>query len=153
MFRDPGVSRWMNPLPDIALHTLHPPPNPDVDIIIDTFTDHYPGGWARCEDNARSRGQYREEEGGSPSSEVILKSRRSVMMIKSFLRHSFILFRCHKRVALNVGGVRHEVTWKLLEQFPDSRLTKVHSVCIICVLFRISPDWDIWLEWRHTRRL
>ena len=79
----------MNPLPDIALHTLHPPPTPDVDIIIDTFTDHYPGGWARCEDNARSRGQYREEEGRSPSSEVILKSRRSVMMmIKSFLRHS-----------------------------------------------------------------
>ena len=40
----------------------------------------------------------------TPSSEVILKSRR-----------------CHKRVALNVGGVRHEVTWRLLEQYPQSR--------------------------------
>ena len=68
----------MNPLPDIALHTLPQPPTPDVDIIIDTFTDqHWTGGrgWARCEDHARSRGQ--EEEARSPSSEVILKSRRS----------------------------------------------------------------------------
>ena len=37
------------------------------------------------------------------------------------LEIEFFLPRCHKRVALNVGGVRHEVTWKLLEQFPDSR--------------------------------
>ena len=72
----------MNPLPDIALHTLPQPPTPDVDIIIDTFTDHWhwPGGrgWARCEDHARSGGQ--EEEARSPSSEVILKSRRSGTM-------------------------------------------------------------------------
>ena len=70
----------MNPLPDIALHTLPQPPTPDVDIIIDTFTDH--GGWARCEDNARSRGHYVAEEARSPSSEVILKSRRSETMIR-----------------------------------------------------------------------
>ena len=27
-----------------------------------------------------------------------------------------------KRVILNVGGVRHEVMWKMLEQYPVSRL-------------------------------
>lgn len=28
----------------------------------------------------------------------------------------------NKRVTLNVGGVRHEVLWKMLEQIPNSRL-------------------------------
>ena len=75
----------MNPLPDIALHTLHHPPTPDVDIIIDT--DHGGRGWARCEDNARSRGQCGGEEGRSPSSEVILKSRRSVTVMRRMYRY------------------------------------------------------------------
>ena len=66
-------------------------------------------------ERGRSRGDQEQEQGDkekeqeasrmvTPSSEVILKSRR-----------------CHKRVALNVGGVRHEVTWRLLEQYPQSR--------------------------------
>ena len=29
---------------------------------------------------------------------------------------SILIFCCIKRVALNVGGVRHEVMWKMLEQ-------------------------------------
>ena len=44
----------------------------------------------------------------SPSPDLISKSRQS-----------------HKRVALNVGGVRHEVTWRLLDQFPHSRLGRL----------------------------
>ena len=40
-----------------------------------------------------------DQEQRTPSVEVIIKSRR-----------------CHKRVALNVGGVRHEVMWTMLQQ-------------------------------------
>ena len=76
-----GVSQWMNPLPDIALHTLQ------VDDIVvehqEEFVDNIPH---------------------EPSPETIMKSRQNT-----------------KRVALNVGGVKHEVTWKLLEQYPNSR--------------------------------
>ena len=43
----------------------------------------------------------------SPGPELISKSRQ-----------------CHKRVALNVGGVRHEVTWRLLDQFPQGSLQR-----------------------------
>ena len=47
----------------------------------------------------------------TPSPDLIAKSRE-----------------CHKRVALNVGGVRHEVTWRLLDQFPQSRLGRLARV-------------------------
>ena len=45
-----------------------------------------------------------------PSKEVILKARSS-----------------HKRVILNVGGIRHEVMWKMLEQVRERR-------CIVCCI-------------------
>ena len=62
---DSGVSRWINPLPDIALHTLQ--------LVEET-------DWP---DSVTS----------SPSRDLIIKSRR-----------------CHKRVALNVGGVRWNIS-------------------------------------------
>ena len=80
---DSGVSRWINPLPDIALHTLQ--------VVEET---DWPASLS-----------------SSPTRELIIKSRR-----------------CHKRVALNVGGVRHEVTWRLLDQFPHSRLGRLARV-------------------------
>ena len=149
-----GVSRWMNPLPDIALHTLHPPPTPDVDIIIDTFTDHYPGDWARCEDNARSQGQHREEEGRSPSSEVILKSRRWViLMIKFILRPLSLLAQVSQESGFKCGRSEARGDLETLGAVSRLQVKTVHFVWIICVLIWISPDWDFWLEWRHTRRL
>lgn len=77
------MSRWINPLPDIALHTLQ--------VVEET---DWPASLS-----------------SSPTRELIIKSRR-----------------CHKRVALNVGGVRHEVTWRLLDQFPHSRLGRLARV-------------------------
>ena len=105
----PGVSRWIQPLPDIALHTLplSQAPAPGMEMVTEP-PRHHP--WHPREDQEEDQGDkedYKEQEASrmvTPSSEVILKSRR-----------------CHKRVALNVGGVRHEVTWRLLEQYPQSR--------------------------------
>ena len=39
----------------------------------------------------------------------------------------------HKRVKLNVGGIRHEVMWKMLEQVPKSRLGRLGKVMSIKV--------------------
>ena len=81
IFKVVGVSRWINPLPDIALHTLQAD-----DIIIDPPPE------------------IEEDTLAEPTTEAILHSKQS-----------------NKRVSLNVGGVHHEVTWKLLEQYPNSR--------------------------------
>ena len=77
------MSRWINPLPDIALHTLQ--------VVEET--------------------PWPTSVSSSPGRDLILKSRR-----------------LHKRAALNVGGVRHEVTWRLLDQFPQSRLGRLARV-------------------------
>ena len=34
----------------------------------------------------------------------------------------------NKRVTLNVGGIRHEVMWRMLEQIPESRLGLLSQV-------------------------
>ena len=34
----------------------------------------------------------------------------------------------NKRVTLNVGGIRHEVMWRMLEQIPESRLGLLSKV-------------------------
>ena len=43
----------------------------------------------------------------------------------------------HKRVKLNVGGVRHEVMWKILENVPTSKLGMLAKVGDYC------NDWQI----------
>ena len=105
----PGVSRWIQPLPDIALHTLplSQAPGPGMEMVTEP-PRHHPWHPREEQDQEDDQGGKEKEQEATrmvtPSSEVILKSRR-----------------CHKRVALNVGGVRHEVTWRLLEQYPQSR--------------------------------
>ena len=42
----------------------------------------------------------------------------------------------NKRVKLNVGGIRHEIMWKVLECVPNSRLgmlAKVTSTCEVVI--------------------
>ena len=36
--------------------------------------------------------------------------------------------KMNKRVTLNVGGIRHEVMWRMLEQIPESRLGLLSQV-------------------------
>ena len=53
----------------------------------------------------------------------------------------------NKRVTLNVGGVRHEVMWSMLEQVPRSRLGKLsvagthEQILTLCDTYR-SVDWQ-----------
>ena len=86
-----GVSSWTAPLPDIALHTIDP----------------NPPGW-----HSRDTGAETPER--TPSKAVILKSRLvRAATISSTITHCR---SAHKRVNLNVGGIKHEVMWKMLEQ-------------------------------------
>ena len=62
---------------------------------------------------------------------------------------------CHKRVLLNVGGVRHEVMWRMLEQFPASRLGRLarvesHQQILDLVSDYSLPDNEYFFD-RHPR--
>ena len=92
------MARWIQPLPDIALHTLQ--------VVEET---DWPASLS-----------------SSPTRELIIKSRR-----------------CHKRVALNVGGVRHEVTWRLLDQFPHSRLGRLARVESHQQIMELVSDYSL----------
>ena len=52
----------------------------------------------------------------------------------------------NKRVTLNVGGVRHEVMWSMLEQVPRSRLGKLaragthEQILTLCDTYRYRGE-------------
>ena len=61
----------------------------------------------------------------------------------------------NKRVVLNVGGERHEVVWKTLEQMPNTRLGKLasatsHQMIMECVDFYSLIDSEFFFD-RHPR--
>jgi len=49
----------------------------------------------------------------------------------------------HRRVKLNVGGVRHEVMWKMLEQIPNSRLGRLCSANTHGEILDLCSDYSI----------
>ncbi|XP_023325380.1 potassium voltage-gated channel protein Shab [Eurytemora carolleeae] len=49
----------------------------------------------------------------------------------------------NKRVALNVGGVRHEVMWKMLEQIPNSRLGKLSKANTHAEIMTLCSDYSL----------
>ena len=61
-----------------------------------------------------------------PSKDVILAARSS-----------------HKRVILDVGGVRHEVMWKMLEQYPASRLGQLAKVESHQQIMELVSDYSL----------
>ena len=76
---------------------------------------------------------------------------------RSELDNSFIhkARKKSKRANLNVGGVKHEVMWKMLEQVPTSRLgklakaTTVSEIVDFCADY--SPEHDEYFFDRHPR--
>ena len=51
--------------------------------------------------------------------------------------------RSRKRVILNVGGVRHEVMWKMLEQYPASRLGQLAKVESHQQIMELVSDYSL----------
>ena len=49
----------------------------------------------------------------------------------------------NKRVTLNVGGVRHEVLWRMLEQLPDSRLGLLSRARTHQQIMKLCSDYSL----------
>lgn len=49
----------------------------------------------------------------------------------------------NKRVALNVGGVRHEVMWRMLEQIPHSRLGRLARAGTHEEIIKLCSDYSL----------
>ena len=49
----------------------------------------------------------------------------------------------NKRVTLNVGGVRHEVLWRMLEQLPDSRLGLLARATTHQQIIKLCSDYSL----------
>ena len=49
----------------------------------------------------------------------------------------------NKRVTLNVGGVRHEVLWRMLEQLPDSRLGLLARARTHQQILKLCSDYSL----------
>ena len=49
----------------------------------------------------------------------------------------------NKRVTLNVGGVRHEVLWRMLEQLPDSRLGLLSRARTHEQIMKLCSDYSL----------
>ncbi|XP_023326971.1 potassium voltage-gated channel subfamily S member 1 isoform X2 [Eurytemora carolleeae] len=65
-------------------------------------------------------------EGSRPDTSLILRARQ-----------------VNKRVALNVGGIRHEVMWKMLEQYPGSRLGALARAETHQDIFKLVSDYSL----------
>ena len=51
--------------------------------------------------------------------------------------------KVNKRVCLNVGGVRHEVMWKMLENIPNSRLGRLEKAGSHAEILRLCSDYSL----------
>ena len=49
----------------------------------------------------------------------------------------------NKRVTLNVGGMRHEVLWRMLEQLPDSRLGLLARATTHLQIMKLCSDYSL----------
>ena len=129
------MSSWTAPLPDIALHTIEPTQPPgwhfrqgkvtisQSEALITNFWPIRSGcdivptiqGWGRVSgEDPQLRGYHQGQ---------VMRPTMVTMSQYSRLKSIFIKRKSHKRVILNVGGIRHEVMWKMLEQ--------VHTLCIL----------------------
>ena len=59
---------------------------------------------------------------------------------------SFLILRSrrlNRRVGLNVGGVRHEALWRILESVPDSRLGRLASAITHHQLMDVCSQYSL----------
>ena len=51
--------------------------------------------------------------------------------------------KVNKRVCLNVGGVRHEVMWRMLENVPNSRLGRLEKAESHEEILKLCSDYSL----------
>ena len=111
----------LHPVPDMSGVSSWTAPLPD--IALHTMADsshagpggHHPFSWTEV-----------ETPDTVPTKQIILQARAS-----------------HKRVNLNVGGIKHEVMWRMLEQYQDSRLGKLTKVESHEEIMELCTDYSL----------
>ena len=51
--------------------------------------------------------------------------------------------RVNKRVTLTVGGVRHEVMWRILQNIPNSRLGRLEAAATHEEILELCSDYSL----------
>ncbi|CAH8592964.1 unnamed protein product [Schistosoma intercalatum] len=77
-----------------------------------------------------------------PLSSIPLNSQLSTMKLFNNNNNNNNNNNQSKRALINVGGIKHEILWHIVDRYPNTRLGKLHHVTNLQELLNLCDDYD-----------